>query len=94
MFKIGDKVVCINPFYLSFKDIKRKPIKRLKHYGIYTIENPDGGANDVELKEVSNTFYHYKRFILLSTYRELKLKKSSNSPIQTINNNKRQQKTK
>lgn len=73
MFDIGDKVVCINPFYLSFKDIKRKPIKKIKQYGIYTIENPDGGRNDIELKEVPNTFYHYRRFMLLSSYRKIKI---------------------
>lgn len=60
--------------YDEYGDI-RTWVNEIKLNGIYTIQNKDGGRNDVELVEVPLIFYQRLRFISLTQFRKNKIKK-------------------
>ena len=76
MFKVDDKVTCVDiTVRYSTDGIWANPPKKIEIGGIYTIKNPNGGSNDVELLEIKDVFYHNSRFIPLREDRIRKLKK-------------------
>jgi len=70
MFKIGDKVVCIDNKFNNIIDAD------LELYKIYTIRKlyPTFKPN-VTFLEYSNVMHDIKRFISIKEYRKLKLEK-------------------
>lgn len=76
MFKINDKVVCINNDNLRINGRYCSSSKLLKINEIYTVSNI---SNDyISLKEITNyDYYYYLRFknISLLEYRKLKIDK-------------------
>ena len=76
MFKNGDKVVCIlTKTILDEYNQVRGCINNLKLNGVYTIQNKDGGRNDIELVEVPFVFYQRLRFKSLTQFRKEKIEK-------------------
>lgn len=73
MFKIGEKVVCINVGLLNEKSL----VYLIKYGRIYTIASIDEN-NDVELLGLETIFYYSSRFISLSEFRRLKINKIIN----------------
>ena len=65
MFKIGDRVVCVNDNY--YDDI-------LKKDKIYIIDNLNSDGSMVSLYNL-NDYFFARRFILLKEYRKEKLEK-------------------
>ena len=68
MFRVGDKVVCIDDIPLN----NIKPILNIHKNKIYTVNSSDDYFT--ELFETHN-FYSSKRFVLLSKIRKQKLNK-------------------
>ena len=68
-FKSGDKVVCIND------NMERKGAKLsyIKSGETYTVKNPNTGNKDMELESVSDSYYRWDRFMLLSEWQQKKL---------------------
>jgi hypothetical protein len=80
MFKVGEKVVCINAGEMNvkiFHGILIKPkVKQIKENQIYTIKNENAGNDDLSLVEIDDeTYYRRERFVSLLEYRRIKLKK-------------------
>ena len=67
MFEVGDKIVCIDDSDTS---------GHLRLYGVYTIDvfTPKM-KNIITLKGREFEFYNINRFVSLSEYRKIKLKK-------------------
>ena len=77
MFKVGDKVVCIDVKKYNNNNYNVNLIK----YNIYTInidfsvfDRSSFGRSRVEIKECCNETFYSERFILLKEYRKQKLK--------------------
>ena len=68
-FKSGDKVVCIND---KMGGIGPK-LSYIKSGETYTVKNPNIGNKDMELESVSDLYYKWGRFMLLSEWQQKKL---------------------
>jgi len=68
MFKVGDRVVCINDIPFN----RMKPLLNIYKYKVYTVNSSDDDFT--ELFETHN-FYNSNRFVLLSKIRKQKLNK-------------------
>lgn len=69
----GDKVVCIHTSYIE-RSHKFTPVTQKLILGeIYTVDNPNGGNNDMSLKEISDTYFDKLRFISLIDFRRQKI---------------------
>ena len=81
MFKVGDKIVCINTGEIAvnvpgFGRLRKARIKNIKENQIYTVGNENAGNRDLSLVEIGyDTYYSWERFVSLLEYRKLKLKK-------------------
>ena len=70
MFKKGEIVYCIDT--KTFYSNTRSPSLDILKLNIpYTIENPNGGSNDILLKEINEVYYNSKRFISEREYKTI-----------------------
>jgi len=76
MFKVGDRVVCINDWVDDYSVFIHGEEVKLKKFKIYIICSfSDGKYSTVLLENHINYSYSSDRFILLKEYRKQKLKK-------------------
>lgn len=78
MFKVGDKVICINIDSIIVNFIKKPKVQHLKLNKLYNIVNNNGGNDDIELYELPHLFYYKYRFKTYNEIRKQKIKKIQN----------------
>jgi hypothetical protein len=81
MFKIGEKVVCINTGEITvnmsgFGRLRKARVKHIKENQIYTVGNENAENRDLSLVEIGyDIYYSWERFVSLVKYRKIKLQK-------------------
>lgn len=68
MFKEDDIVYCINK-KTFYNNTRNTSLDRLELNKPYTIENSNGGNNDVSLKEICDIYFNKTRFISEREYK-------------------------